>query len=252
MPKNGSGAVLNPCFYPTELSQILNQVVNAYRHNLNTTLHSVWLRGSAARGHFTNLSDLDTFALIYPQGVRWTKASWTPKLEEALFSSLGFKNTLECYLSSFSSELPQIYPALSMMIKCQSLCLWGENIQNTLPVYKLDKDFSLNFKWLKTDLKAFQALPSPGAGEIRSICKLFLRSGFELVLPRIQTYTPDLYWCLHVFKLYYPQQKQNMQKVLTFFLNPPKDGRSIKPFILDFGDWLIFESQTQAEIWETL
>jgi hypothetical protein len=137
---------------------------------------------------------------------------------------------------------------LGMIIKTQSLLLFGQDIAKQIRNYKAEESMMLNKHWLAKDLVSFLAIEQADF-ELRNcqeIMKLILRSGFELVMRRVGKYTPDLYICYRDFSKYYPQKSTEMRQVLDWFLNPISDKSLLNYFIDKFGKWLLKEIETNV------
>ena len=145
-----------------EFLPLLEAIVKTYQSELGANLHSVYLRGTLARGLFSEaISDIDTFALIHRPNVRWERVGWVDQYRDSWPDAGDFKGEIEMMLSSFRADLRSAYPALAMQIKTQSLCLFGEDIGVQIPPFRVGRDLMLNYPWLKADFADYQAHPSP-------------------------------------------------------------------------------------------
>ncbi|MEM9822254.1 MAG: hypothetical protein AAF985_14320 [Bacteroidota bacterium] len=208
-----------------EFLPLLAAIVQTYQKELGAQLHSIYLRGTLARGLFSAISDIDTFALVHQPGLRWKKTNWPVEYRSSWPVIGRFSGEIEMMLSSFQSNLRSNYPGLAVQIKTQSLCLFGDDVAAQIAPYRIERDLMLNSPWLAADLADYQANPSLASG--RQLMKTILRSGFELVMQRMQAYTPDLYLCYRSFTKFYPRQEKLMKQALHNYLNPTDIDQSI-------------------------
>ncbi len=234
-PLDPEGFVRNPCrpsLVPSHLRPGLERAVEHLRGAWADALHSIWLRGSVPRGLFqSGLSDIDLFALIAAPGMEgWTQLDIPEELNAFPFE-LGVHPVGE----AFSSR----YPRMAMVVATQSLPLWGTDLRKRLPRYRPGPKMMLNYRWLEQDWRSFLKGPAKGPVQLRSIAKVILRTGFELVMERIGAYTPDLYWCWQGFRKIYPDQGPAMQQILEWYVNPPAVTDSVAEKIGEMVGFLL-------------
>lgn len=240
-PMDEEGHVLNPAdknTIPQSAWPVLEEIIKQYRLYFKEQLHSVWLRGSLARGIQTQHSaDMDVFALIDgDMNKRWANAPWADTPE---WNAVGHPIGLQSVEMMISHYQPRIDPFIAMLIKTQSCCIAGEDISDTIaPVYP-SKTMMLNYRWIKADLKAFLAIANPDQGALRQITKVMIRTGFELVMEKIKRYTPDLFWCWVSFARYYPNWSAKMRLMVELYLNPGSYTTSHICAIEYLGNWLV-------------
>ncbi len=242
-PLDNEGFVINESAIekiPNHWIPVIEAVKNSYLKHLKNRVHSIYLRGSLPRGlNVDGFSDLDTFALITGENIRWQKADWKENLQYQLQNEFPFVKEIEVRLSSFHTDFFEKNPRLSMILQTQSLCIWGKDIIPSLPKFKPGRDMMLNINWIETDVKDFLKKERISKAACQEMMKVILRTGFELVMPREQQYTTDLYFCWSTFSKYYPEKKEEMKKALLYYLNPATDKESIQSFIKSFGNYLI-------------
>lgn len=244
-----NGYVINPCsidLIPNHWIPIMELIKESYLNNLSNEIHSIYLRGSLPRGFaIDRISDLDSFALIRKDRIRWQKATWADDFNVKIKKDYVFVQDIELMLSSFNKTLFEVNPRLSMVLKTQSLCIFGEDTIPSLPRFKPDKSMMLNFRWLENDLNIFSEKKDIQDIDCQEIMKTIIRSGFELVMERINKYTPDLYLCYKCFSEYYPSYEPNMKQALFLYLNPSKNVSYLKVFVDKFGRWMLKEVRKQ-------
>jgi predicted nucleotidyltransferase len=244
-PQNEKGEILNPChskFISTQHQSFFDALVLLAKEQLGVEYHSCWLRGSLPRGLFQEgISDIDLFILVKTKNY--------------------FKSRSVHYHSNLQQQYPEIknvdiveygytpylsieYPQLAMVIKTQSLCIDGMAIDQEWPNYKIGKAMMLQSRWLETDLTKFLALIHYSSSELKAICKIILRTGFELVMEREMKYTNDLYICFASFSKYYPSLSKEMRKALNWYLNPVSNNKIARKTIEKLGNRLCQEVQS--------
>lgn len=212
-----------------------------YAHHYGEQIHSLWLRGSLPRGFMVDgFSDLDIFALIEnEEDWRWETVPWLSEIEGKLLEKYPFVQELDCNISSYTDNFLIERPALAMLIKTQSLCLLGWDICQELKYYKPGVEMALHYRWIKEDVEHFLNLSELTVSAVRTICKQMIRTLFELVMERMNEYTPDLYWCCWAFSDYYPERKEAAFQLLKWYVRPELRAEKVKPFIEEFGNWTI-------------
>lgn len=226
---------------------VLAFLTKTYQQELGESLISVYVRGSVARNMaIDNISDLDTFALIQPafakQKIRWQTADF----QEMTFYAIDEKYPFFCDLEMNLATLDEDFLAsnLAMIVKTQSLLLFGQDIAKQIENYKADEKMILNLNWLAGDLSTFLVIKEKyfELKDCQKIMKVLLRCGFELVLEQVGKFSPDLYICYRDFSKYYPKKEQEMRQALDWFLNPILDKKILNNFVNQFGSWLLQES----------
>jgi len=239
------GYIINPtstAFIPIKWLPLVNEVVEMIKEKYGNDLHSIYLRGSVARGAAVDgFSDLDIFVLLHQPNVRWEAASWLSKYSEIWSNSFGFVKKVEVMCSTFSENMYTSNPALAMIIKTQSLLLFGSAISEKIPSFKPSKEMMLNYRWLAEDLATFFAKAKPQTEDVQEITKVMIRCGFEIVMQRSGKYTVDLFPSYQVFAEYYPKRSSEMKSILFYYLNPAQDLEALTSILRDLGDWMVLE-----------
>ncbi len=263
-PKTASGYILNPCafqFVDEQYLPMLKEITTAYINHEGAKLHSLYLRGSVPRGMTMGNCDLDTFALVFTETDRWRKPEWADTLQEKLKKSYPFVSETELVVASYgpvirsqsaeaNTTTANINPNLAMMIKTQSICLHGEDVSAQLRAYRPDVNMMLSHRWLQEDLNDFNENKKQKTKQravLKIILKTLIRSGFELIMPRIQQYTPDLYLCYQSFSDFYPKKREWMRQVLLAYLNVEEvEIEALDKMVNELGNWMIKEFETSV------
>ena len=239
------GHVVNPTsmrLIPLKWQLLINQVKVKIIEKFGTELHSIYLRGSVARGEgIDGFADLDIFVLLNSPDLRWKVADWLPEYHQYWKQDFPFVKEVEVMCSSFSENMYLSNHRLAMLIKTQSLLLFGPDISTSIPSFMPSKEMMLNFRWLEKDLQAFFAKAKPQANDVQEIAKVMIRSGFELVMEREGKYTTDLFLCYQTFSTYYPERSVEMKSILYFYLNPEEGLELMCSLLRNIGEWLVLE-----------
>ncbi len=242
-PQDQEGHVLNPTrmeLIPAHWRPLLEEVQEQYRIRLGESLHSIWLRGSVARGTAVDgVSDLDSFALVLDKPeICWQSADWEAEVARALRQKYSFVGQIEFQLNSYVEYFAHAFPRISMIVKTQSLHLWGADIRSKLPDYHPGRDMCLYYRWIAGDVADYLQKPAISIDEWRSLLKTFIRAGFELVMEREQRFTLDLFCCVEAFSRHYAEKSGEMQLALQYFVEPPPSLRQKRRFVEKLGRWL--------------
>lgn len=218
-------------------------IIQQYHEYYNKKLHSIYLRGSISRDlAVPNVSDIDTFALVYSDHfIRWKNSDIQEEIEEKVQAKFPFVNGVEMNIASLDDEFYLKNSRLAMIIQTQSLCLDGVNISKKSSKFR-PTDLCLNKKWFAEDLNDFNKKIGDQKirlEDCRAIMKIIIRVGFELVVEREQRFTPDLYLCYRTFSKYYINKEKEMRQALVYFLNPITDLQILEAFVNQLGNWLM-------------
>lgn len=254
LPQDNNGFIINDLSLENiddEWQAVISKIVKAYQNHLHGKLHSIYLRGSVARGTaIKGFSDIDTFALIHSnEKIRWQKADFQEPVEQKIQEEFDFVRDIEMNIASYHSDFYNQNPRLSMIIKTQSLCIFGTDLSPTLPNFKPNQNMILNLKWLETDIEDIISKIEKGTNTLEDcqfVMKVLLRAGFELVMKREGRYTQDLYLCYSTFSKYYPAYENAMRQALIWYLNPIKDRQLLIDFLHLLGCFLINQTKENA------
>jgi len=100
-------------------------------------------------------SDLDSFALLKGKNLRWQDAPWTKELNKVLLSKYKFVGEIELMLTSILDNSFFKNPNLPMIIKTQSICIYGEDLSPSIPKFKPNRTMMLNYRWIESDFIDF-------------------------------------------------------------------------------------------------
>ncbi len=198
------------------------------------------MRGSVARGNSVDgFSDIDVFAIVHDLEERWTVADWQPDLQKELQTKFPFVKEVEVMLTQYFKDFYQKNPRLAVIIKTQSLRIYGKDLNEEIPSFLPNEKMILNLTWLEEDVHDFLQKKKVTQKDCQAITKILIRSGFELVMEKEQKFTTDLYLCYQVFSKYFPEKEKEMREVLHLYLNPIEDDLYLKNLVKNLGDWMI-------------
>lgn len=220
---------------------VIDDVVQIYKNHFGEKLHSVYIRGSVAKGEAVDgVSDLDSFAYVdLPK--EDIKKGWKNEEKELLKQKYPFVEDVEI------TVLPLSENGSSMIL--QSACVYGEKIK--VPPKKPGREMFNHIYYLEerygNSEKRLQET-DPGQkekikGECTWLMKDILRAGFELTTERSGRYTRDLYLCYKDFSEYYPDKEPLMRQVLDLALNPVDDKEKILEMKNKIAPFIIEESK---------
>ena len=235
------GFLINPASVDKikpEWKAVVDDIVQAYIKHCGEYLHSVYVRGSVAKGTaIPGVSDIDTFAYTTSK----VDTSWITDFEKELAYKYPFAQGFEIYIDPIERALKD------KIVLMQSACVYGTDLTKEITPMRPDKTLYGHVYSLKKNLKEFDEWTErPHSREsIMEQCtwlmKRFLRTGLELTLERAHKYTRDLYPSYKIFAEYYPEYEGNMREVLNLALNPTDDIEIIKNISREFGSWMVGE-----------
>jgi predicted nucleotidyltransferase len=244
---DSEGYLVNPASVEKigdEWRPVVNDIIDTYKTHYGEKLHSVYVRGSVAKGDANpDVSDVDTFAYVtLPKDQ--IKTEWIKSFEGELAEKYPFVQGFEISVDPVESAQDD------RILLLQSACVFGEDLSKTMPKVKVGKETLGHVYSFKKNLIWFDewAKKSQEKVEMMNSCtwlmKRFLRTGLELTMERAGRYTRDLYPSYKVFAEYYPEKEAEMKEVLYLALNPTDDLEVIKKIRNNFGVWL--EEQTSV------
>jgi predicted nucleotidyltransferase len=245
-------------------NQVVEAVSDGYRKHLGENVHSIYIRGSVARGLAReHVSDVDSFAVVKAEV---TNLDWTANLAREVAGRFSFCTGVELICLTYEDLLhgdDEYNASWRMMLKTQCACIYGEDLAGRLPDYKPGAetvvhatDLRRHVERLTDDLRALRLIcrlpfaerlfksSDGGYGPLVSLgcaelMKRILRTGFEIVMEQEGVYTRDLYPCYRIFSKHFPAQERNMRRALELAVNPTSDPKELLAFLEDFGRWMI-------------
>lgn len=237
---------------------IVTEIVQALLINLGDIIHSIYLRGSVASGQaIEGISDVD-FIIVVSSGEETLERSWEETLIKRMKIKYAFCSSVDIkyinHKNILSSSSPH-HAYTRMLLKTQSICVYGKSLENLIRRYKPGTDMVYLSPFIKTDIarsvNALQTADDLTAEYINRTCqwiaKQIVRVGFEMVMENEKTYTRDLYFCFEAFSKHFPDKKKNMEKVLRLAVDPHPDPKETLKLLTDFGYWIVSKVNYEPE-----
>ncbi len=235
----------------------VEEVKKAYLEQWPETIHSVYVRGSIAKGlAVEGTSDIDSFAVLKPgcgQELSYEAVkAWAEALEKTVREDFSFVTGVEVGLETFEEAQNRENP-YALILKTEAACVYGEDVANEIAPYKPGPDMAFQTKYFRSHLETFlseyPAEPEADKPEfINWMMRRFLRLGMELVMVEEQRFTRDLYLCYESFAKHYPGKAAEMYRALELAVNPVL-GDATEGFVKGFGEWLACEAERKLAAW---
>lgn len=232
-------------------------LVDSYLEMWDKTIHSIYVRGSLAKGlAIDGISDIDSFAVLMPGEVQTLSydqfGAWAQKVEQNIQEAFPFVAGVEFDLETFENVCERENP-YTFIIKTEAACVYGENLVDGIDPYKLSPEIAFQTRFFEHHLNQFIAEYSskPEADKLDYIVWLmrrFLRLSMELVMVDEKRYTRDLYLCYESFAKHYPEHVEEMYRALELAINP-KTGQATESLVQEFGTWLTAEAKRKLTSW---
>ena len=223
--------------------EAVNEVVDQYLDKFADRIHSVYIKGSVSRGTaIQGVSDIDSLALI--KGNNPIDTSWFRKAEQELKERFSFSTGFDFIVVPSDEVISGKKKVTAFLIKNLSACVYGQDLTLLLPKTKVGRDSAVStwkFEfYIKDKIKLLN--DEDDSKEIKRQCKWImkrlLRTGFELVMVKNQSFTRDLYPCYEIFSKYYPEKEKEMKEVLELAINPTENKSPILKILKTFGFWI--------------
>ncbi len=204
---------------------LADRATQAYQTHLGDSLHSVYVRGSAARGlAVPGLSDLDTWALVSGdlEGPLVQVPDWAEGASQALLQGQSDCVDLELCVSPLDRVLSGRRSAHARaLLKLSAVCVWGPDLRPSLPRCRPDPSLHAAVFFL-ADALARTRQELADDDDLDGVClwlgKTVLRSAFELVMPLEGTWTRDLHWCWAAWARHHPESAESLRRVAVLAL----------------------------------
>ena len=247
---DGDGYIVNPASEDKIQEKWLpavGDVKGEYLKHFDDKLHSVYIRGSVAKGEAVDdVSDIDSFAVISLTRDE-IDTSWAKDFNKSLVSRYPFVTKVE--ISVLPIDEIENHRAFRIMLKTQSACVYGVSLADNIHPLKPNKDVIQHLQNIGREVEETMGwLQGENSGkDIQKRCawimKRLLRSGFELVIERSGKYTRDLYPCYTEFSKYHPEKESEMHKVLELAINPIGNANEIMNILDSIGEWVASEAK---------
>jgi uncharacterized protein len=220
---------------------------------LGERMHSLYLRGSAARGRAVQgRSDLDLFAVVFDdERGAGQSPPWSEEERKSFLERFPFVVSVESSEISLANVFGPFH-YYRFAIKTAAVCIAGEDLLPQIEPYKADAPIAEEwFRIFPHFIDQFQheiqetTDPEREKGLCMDIMKVFLRSGMLLVMRRTMTHSRDLYPSYQAFSTIYPEREPQMMRALELAVNPIADAKELVPFVREFGTWMNGAAETE-------
>ena len=235
-------------------SLLVTDIVNEYRINHTDSLHSIYVKGSIARGTpIPNISDIDTLTL-FKGNVENLDFNWINSFNAHLQSKYPFCTGFDLVNKGADDVIAGKNKIAPILLKTMAVCVYGIDLIPSLPEVKPGKGAFVTTwgyrKYINNNIKVLNGQDRIDNLDLQCkwIMKRILRTGFELVMERSQSYTRDLYPSYEIFSNYYPEKEKEMKEVLFFSINNTAASSQILRILNNIGTWLADETETIYDI----
>lgn len=239
-----NGFIQNCCILPIvqeEYNIVISDIISALNNNLKELIHSIYIRGSVAKGiAIHHISDIDTI-IIANRKLSATEQATKRTIYDTIATKYPFVNGIELHFIDYADCNNK---RIQFLLKTQCACIYGTDINNTFNYFKLDKNaLSPAETFLQEIIDTRQELLNEtDPNEIKDICtwimKRIIRTGYETVMFKDQSYTRDLYLNFIVFCKYHPEKSNEMQQALTLAIEPVSEKEKIISVIDSLADFI--------------
>lgn len=244
--KKASHDLIQPRWKP-----VIDDVISVYKKFFGPNLHSVWLRGSVAKGGAVDgLSDFDSFGYVYEPTDLFDQFE---QEIEALEPRYPFCKDIECEADPIA--LLKNDPIMRRIIKTQAICLYGEDVSASIPPHSL-RDMIFYSIYLRHCLEKvmpqFLKEDNGDPQQVRGTCnwtvRRLLRSLYETIMFEENRWTNDLWLCYERYALKYPEREPATMELLQLCLNPVANEERIHDAINAFTPWIYDEIKAKLDI----
>jgi hypothetical protein len=229
-------------------SDVVDRVIEFYKKEVGPELHSVYIRGSAAKAEAVDfVSDLDSFAVSRIEVGDEPRAM--DEFEKGIKKDFPFCNHVEISVVSLDqvSEVPpkRKRSIWEELIKTQSRCVFGEDLSSAIAPFLLEDMLGHSLYLddeVKNKLPSYMKEDKDDPIELKSNCvwimRRILRGAFDLVMVKEAKFTRDLYLCYEVVSKVYPEKESSLRQALSLSLNPSSNPKEWMPLVLELNDWI--------------
>ncbi len=198
-----------------EFLPVINDSIELGKKMLGDELHSIYLRGSAAKGELVKgISDLDFKFIIQNEPSAELKATL-----KAAFDELAKTHPEVIKIDQGLTSLERFNRGRNPLNKYQTICMYGEDLSKNLPPLKPGKETRTASKVVLKDIADVLPLlenetnPAVIKKESIKICKQIIRSAHDLVAEKLQRFTRDIYPAYEGAIQVYPEQKTLLHRI---------------------------------------
>jgi len=188
-------------------SPVISDTLAFYKNTFGDNIHSIYLRGSVAKGKAVlHISDLDTFAISHQKVTEEELKNRLPFWEE-MDAKYDFLKGVEIFIQSYDELMSS--DRLQFLLSTQCICIQGKDLREEVPKFGIGKWAYAHSNNIQEGLDSIKSwLEEENTEEdFKEICtwimKRTVRIGFEIVMEKEQCFTRDLYPCYEMFAKHY-------------------------------------------------
>lgn len=230
-----------------EYKNIIDDTLAFYKTHFNENIHSIYLRGSVAKGKaIHHISDLDTLAISFTEIDRKELEDRKYFLDE-MSNKYPYLNGVEVQFLSLEKVMSS--KRAQFLLKTQCICIHGKDILNELPKIGIGEWAYMHSKNIEEGITATKAYlkQEHTKEELEGLCswimKRTVRTGFEIVMEKEQCFTRDLYPCYERFSKNYPDKSKEMREALKLAIFPTSDMDYMWKVLFPINEFLIEEAK---------
>ncbi len=198
-----------------ELWPAINESIQCAQEVFGENLHSVYVRGSTAKGAFVpGVSDLDTEFVLHTEPAPETKQNFKDKIAE-----IEDRHPEVTRIEKVIWTADRFTAEPDTIRKYQTVCVLGEDLTRTMPKMKPGVESATKLGLILEQIDKIIALLESGEDTItvkaRSVWlgKRLIRRAHELVEGKLQRFTRDIYPCYEGASQVWPEHQPLFHKV---------------------------------------
>ena len=245
---NNKGYIENFChlsLIPKKWIVLVNELMDLYTKSVSD-IHSIYIRGSVARGRpIDGSSDIDMVVILNNRSyLTDTNLDMENKeFVKVLINKYPFCTKIDTTLEydPFDLDIETMF-----LLKTQSICLYGDNCIPKLQEFKLQDVLRIYYPILSKELPAFLEaacrtfLTQAELRELtRKSMKRLIRVAGIISFQNENRYTPDLYLCYSSFQKRYPQFKNDIKKALEIAVFQNATQAELEYLYNHLGKWIL-------------
>lgn len=215
-----------------ELIPVIEELVSIATATFGTNLHSVYIRGSVAKGTFIpNLSDLDAVAVTTKDcgdAAEQTYVAAVKTLEQKRPEIVGIEKAILTKGSFLNSKNP--------IFKYQTVCVYGEDLALQMPAMRPGQDTMVHLpKVLERVKESVPKIQDSDQKYIKEwsiwICKQLIRSCHELLAEKLQQFARDIYPCYKAAADAFPEHEPLLRRTAEIAVYGTEDREELLDII---------------------
>ncbi|TLS38308.1 hypothetical protein [Pseudalkalibacillus caeni] len=225
----------------------VEDVINEYKKQLGSDLHSIYIFGTVARGNAVEeVSDLNSFALT--SGDVSDTNQWAEQVTGNLECMHPYFSGIDMDVFCIEDVLkqPDKFNRVSFALKSDGACVYGEDLSQTIKPFRqcaaVANHEIIQFRDKIEDAQRYldrDLSKKEYSKYCRQAMKSLVRTGFSLVMIQEGKFTKDILPGYYSFAKYYPHKKQDMRKAVEFVIQPPEQVEQAVELLDSFGSFLI-------------